>query len=143
MNYIGSFIIAFCAASVIIGALYMLCPDGAMAKSVKYLLSLVFLIIIISAAGINLRKADINIDFSALPNTDSTTLQTASAEYVYSYTLKSAGIEFKEIKIFTDKAEDESISINKVIIYSECERETVLEALGEAAKNIEVEVINE
>lgn len=143
MNLISSFFTAFCAAAVFIGGLYMLCPDGAMSKSVKYLLSLVFLVTIISAAGLNLRKSDINIDFSVKAETNTTDLEVESARYVYSYALKSAGINFKKIEIFTDKAANDSISINKVIIYSECERETILKALNEAAKNIEVEIINE
>ena len=52
-------------------------------------------------------------------------------------------IGFKEIEIFTNKAADGSISINKVVIYSASPKDTVMSALGEAAKNIEVEIINE
>lgn len=142
MNYISSFLIAFCVASVFIGGLYMLCPDGAINKSVKYLLSLVFLLTVISAAGITVKNTEFNIDFTS-PEVSTEALETASAEYVYSYALKSAGVEFEEIEIFTTKAANGSISINKVVIYSDSPRDRVIAALGEAAKNIEVEIINE
>lgn len=143
MNYIEAFLIAFCAAAVFIGALYMLCPDGAMSKPVKYLLSLAFLLTVISVAGITVKNVEPELDFSVPETIDAAALETSSAEYVYSYALSSAGIEFSRIEIFTDKTEDGSISINKVIIYSGCERQKIIDALGEATKNIEVEVINE
>ena len=57
--------------------------------------------------------------------------------------VKNSGIEFNEIEIYTDKDETNSISINKVVIYTACTKQAVLEALGEAAENIEVEIINE
>lgn len=142
MNYISAFLMAFCVACVFIGCLYMLCPDGAISKSVKYILSLVFLLTVISAAGFTVKKAEIDIDFSP-PETSTEALDTATAKYVYSYALQKAGIEFEEIEIFTNKAADGSISINKVVIYSASPKDTVMSALGEAAKNIEVEIINE
>ncbi len=143
MNYVSAFLISFCAAAVFIGALYMLCPDGAMSKPVKYLLSLVFLLSVISVAGITVKNVDLELDFSSPKAIDAAALEISSAEYVYSFALNSAGIEFSRIEIFTDKSDDSSISINKVIIYSGCERQKIIDALGEATKNIEVEVINE
>lgn len=142
MNYISTFLISFCAAAVFIGALYMLCPDGAMQKPIKYLLSLIFLLSVISVAGITVKNIDIELDFTA-SQTDATDLEIKNAEYVYSLALKNADIEFSEIEIFTNKADDGSIIINKVIIHSECERQKIVDALSEATKNIEVEVIND
>ena len=40
MNFLSSAITAFCAACIFIGTLYILCPEGAVSKSVKYILSL-------------------------------------------------------------------------------------------------------
>ena len=142
MSYINTFLISFCAAAVFIGALYMLCPDGAMQKPIKYLLSLLFLLSVISVAGITVKNAELNLDFT-LPQTDSTDLEIKNAEYVYAFALRNADIGFREIEIFTTKTENGSININKVIIYSEHTKEAVLEVLGEAAKNIEVEIVNE
>ena len=143
MNYIETFLIAFCAAAVFIGALYMLCPDGAMSKPIKYILSLIFILSVISVAGITVKNANLELDFSSPKVRDSAALEISSAEYVYSYALSSAGIEFSEIEIFTDKTPDGRISINKVIIYSGCERQKIIDALGETTKNIEVEVIDD
>lgn len=143
MNYFSSLLTAVCAACILIGALYMLCPDGAMKKSVSYILGLVFLLSVISASGITVKKADINITLPKVTSADTTALSTAAAEYVYASALKAAGIEFYEITVCTNKSEDGSISISKVLIRSDCEKGRILEALGEAAKNFEVEVINE
>lgn len=142
MSYISTFLISFCAAAVFIGAFYMLCPDGAMNKPIKYLLSLVFLLSVISVAGITVKKAEINLDFT-ISQTDAADLQIKNAEYVYAFALKSADIEFTQIEIFTNKEADGSISINKVIVHSGCERQKIIDALKEATKNIEVEVVND
>ncbi len=142
MSYISAFLISFCAAAVFIGALYMLCPDGAMNKPIKYLLSLVFLLSIISVAGITVKRAEIDLDFAS-PQIDSADLELKNAEYVYAFALRSADIEFSEIEIFTNKEDDGSIIINKVIVHSGCERQKIIDALGTVTKNIEVEVVND
>lgn len=142
MSYINTFLISFCAAAVFIGALYMLCPDGAMQKPIKYLLSLVFLLSVISVAGVTVKNADINLVVTPT-QADATDLEITNARYVYAYILKNADIEFSEIEIFTNKAEGGGIIINKVIIHSGCERQKIVDALMEATKNIEVEVIND
>lgn len=56
MNAFSAFAAALCAACVLIGALHLITPDGAMSKPVKYALSVVFLISVISAAAIPLKK---------------------------------------------------------------------------------------
>ena len=50
MNGLSLFITSFCGACVLIGALYILCPDSAMSKSIKYALSLVFIISVITGS---------------------------------------------------------------------------------------------
>ena len=70
-------------------------------------------------------------------------LQISSAKYVYTYALNSASVNFKEINFYTDKLEDGSIVINKVVINSDCEKQEIIKALGELAKAREVEIINE
>lgn len=143
MNIITSLLTAFCASAVFIGALYMICPDGAMNKTVKFVLGLVFLLSVIAASGITLSQADISFEIPKQEAADTAALDTAAAEYVYSYALKNSGIDFSEITVCTDKSADGSIYISKVIIKSEENREKILSALGEAAKNIEVEIKNE
>lgn len=143
MNIFSSFTAAFCSASVFIGALYMLCPDGVISKSLKYILGLVFILSVISAAAIAVGKWDFKMPEINTDYEDSYTLQTSAAEYVYAYALTDAGIDFSKITVCTDKSENGSISINKVIICTDCEKSRVLAVLGEAAENIEVEIIND
>ena len=142
MSYFTSFITSICAACIMIGALHMICPDGAMGKSVKYILSLIFIVSVIAAA-FSIRNFDWNTDYTVPEIQSDESLQSASARYVYAAALKSAGINFREITVCTDKSESGSIIISKVIIYSDCDAAKIRVALGAAAENLEVEIINE
>lgn len=138
------FFISFSTGCILIGALYILCPEGNISKPIKHIFSLVFLIIIISAANVPLK----NIDFSmptvtANDNENYTQMQISSAEYVFSETLKSQNINFSKISIFTDKTDNDSIVITKVVIVSNDKSEKILNALGGLCENREVEIINE
>ena len=143
MSSLTSFLTALCAACVFIGAIHIICPDGNMGKPVKYVLSLVFIVTVISSAGLLRGGFNADISFKASAETSDEALKAASAKYVYEQSLKSAEINFTEITVCTDKSEDGGIVISKVIIYSDCNKERVLAALGEAAKNLEVEIVNE
>jgi hypothetical protein len=70
-------------------------------------------------------------------------MQLTAAEYVFSRTLEKNYINFSKIYFETDILEDNSISITKVVIVSNEPREKIIKALGELAKNREVEIINE
>ncbi len=142
MTRLSDFFITFCVSAVFIGALLIICPNGQMSKSVKYILSLVFTLLIISSA----LKIDFNLDFT--PDTDSInshteTLQTHSAAYVYGQCLKAAEIEFSKISVLTNKNDDGSIVISKVLIFSKEDKNKILSALSLVAQNYEVEIINE
>lgn len=143
MNIFSQLITAFCASCIFIGALLMICPDGAVSKSVKYVLALAFLLSVMAATGITVKKADFKIKMPETQQSDTAALDAASAKYVYAYALTKAGINFKEITVCTDKDENGSIIISKIIIYSDCESTRIKQALGEAAQNYEVEIINE
>ena len=82
MNFFSSFAVAFCGACVFIGAIYMLCPDGAVSKSVKYVLGLVFLLSVISAAAIAAGKWELNVADITSDYTESEERQISAAEYV-------------------------------------------------------------
>ncbi len=137
------FITSFCVGSVLIGSLYIICPKGNISKQIKYIFSLVFLIIIISAANVPLKS----IDFNAVSLTDNQintdALDTSAAEYVFSYTLKKQNITFRKISIFTDKTDDGSIVITKVVIVTNEPQQKVINALAGLLDNREVEIINE
>ena len=143
MSGLTSFLTSLCAACVFIGAMHLICPDGNLGKPVKYVLSLVFLVTVISAAGLLKGGFDTDISFEASAAVSEEELKTATARYVYGQALSAAEINFTEITVCTDKTEDGSIVISKVIIYSDCEKERILAALGAAAENIEVEIVNE
>ena len=142
MNYLNSFFIAFCVSSIFIGAVFILCPTGQMSKPVKFVFSLVFTLVIISAA--------LKIDFKPIFNINNTethsnteSLEKNNAIYVYSTCLKAAKIDFKEISVLTTKTKDGRILISKVLIFSKAEKQKILNALAEVAQNIEVEIIDE
>ena len=143
MNFFSQLIVAFCASSVFIGILFLLCPDGVMSKSVKYILGLSFLLSVITVAGITVRTDEFEFREFEFPENNLNTVETQTAKQVYSYALSQAGINFDEIELSTNKLEDGSIIINKIIIYSDADREKIIETLGEAAQNFEVEIINE
>ncbi len=143
MSGLSTFLTSLCTACVFIGAVHLICPDGSLGKPVKYVLSLVFLVTIISAAGFLKGGFNTDISFSADVEVSGEELKAASARYVYGQMLKSNEINFTEITVCTDKTPDGSIIISKVIIYSDCDKERVLAALGEAAENTEVEIVNE
>ncbi len=141
MKYLTTVLSAFCASSIFIGALYMLCPEGNMKKSVKYILSLVFLVSVIAVGSITVEKADIKLPKAEEINSEE--LELSSAEYVYSFALKQAGVDFKEIYLYTDNSKDGGIRINKVRISSAEAREKIMAALEGINEKIEVEITNE
>lgn len=143
MNYISSVLIAFCVSAVFIGSLFMLCPDGTMSKTVRYMLGICFILSVITAAGFTAPKKDVKFDFSHPDTEVNDDILLTCAEYTYGYALQAAGIDYEEILIFTDKTESDSISITKVSVKTACPKEKVLEALGQVAENIEVEIENE
>lgn len=106
MNAFSAFAAALCAACVLIGALHLITPDGAMSKPVKYALSVVFLISVISAAAIPLKKISVDITVPDCEEYSEESLYATSAEYVYGQLLKNAGIEFTKITVCTDKSDD-------------------------------------
>ena len=143
MDYFTSILTAICASSVFIGALYMLCPNGAMSKTVTYVFGLCFILCIISTSGIMKKDIDFNFSQSGYNYDDSRESLVAAAKYAYSYALEKSGIEFSEITVCTTKNDSGSISISKVEIVSQENEEKIRAALSQAAELNEVQIINE
>ena len=143
MNALNSFITAVCAACVIIGAAYLICPDGSMQKPVKYVLSLVFIAVIISAVPIARVKFDLNFNAYEYSEKTEDELLISGAEYVYGSVLKKAGVNFNKITVCTDKTESGGISIIKIAVSTNEPEYKVKEALNAAGVNYEVTVKNE
>lgn len=143
MNWLNSIILSVCAASVCIGALYIICPTGKISKSVRYTFSLCFLLILISSVGITIKKSDLSFDIAKTGEINTEEIDIAAAEYTYGLALKNAGINFSKIEVLTDNSNGDSIVISRLVIYSDNDRQRILSALGSATENFEVVVINE
>lgn len=143
MNWFKSFITAFCTAGICFGALFIICPSGKMERSVKYVLSLCFLVIIVAVAGVGIKNADLELEFDMETMVELENLDNTTAKYVFSEVLNEAGINFKEILTFTDNAGKNGISCTKVRIVTDCSKERVISALGGEIEGFEVEVVNE
>ena len=80
---------------------------------------------------------------SQISGQNSDKLQIQSAEYVWGACLNAANIKFTKITVCTNKTQNNSIVISKVMIFSNESKENILTALGDLAKAVEVEIINE
>lgn len=118
-------------------------PTGKTGKSVQYIISLCFLLIIISAVGVTVRSADIDIDFETEENVDSNELRISSIKHTCGLALQNAGIDFEEISVSADISADGSIECTKVTVNSAVNREIIVNALGGEREDFKVEVINE
>lgn len=143
MSWFKSFIMAFCTAGICFGALFILSPSGKMERSVKYVLSLCFLVIIIAVAGFGIKTADIDFSYDIETSLETEDLKKDIAVAVFETALDNAGINFKEISVFTDNDNKDGISCNKIKIITDCSRERVVSALGGEIDGFEVEVVNE
>lgn len=143
MSYLTEIVAAFCVVCVFIGALFMLCPEGKLSKSVKYVLSLVFLVSVMSVAGMGRGKINFDFNFNQPVNLQTEQIDNLNLRLGVEELLRKNGINFEEIEVFTDKLENGGISINKVIIRSDCEKEKIFAALADIKDLIEVEVIDE
>ncbi len=141
MEYVKTIILSFCVASVFIGILYTITPDGNISKSVKYLLSLAFLVTVISVG-----KADnTGVEFPEFQVSQSEvdSLLVENARLTYSEALKKSNINFSSITVFTNKDENGDIKIIRVEIETKESAEVVKQALGEVSAAAEVIIINE
>ena len=142
MSEITSFISAFCVSCIVIGSLHIIVPEGSLNKPLKYVLSLVFFVCIISSA-VTLKETDFSFDTQIDVSSAQEDMLISAARLSFSQALTSQGINFSEITVCTDKSESDSIIITKVIIYSDENTQDILNALGDIQKSYEVEVINE
>ena len=143
MNWFSSVITAVCTAGICFGALFMISPTGKTGKSVQYIISLCFLLIIISAVGVTVKSSDIDIDFETVENADTTELEINYIKNTCGLALQNGGIDFEEISVSADISEDGSIECTKVTVNSAVNREKILDALGGEREDFKVEVINE
>lgn len=141
MQILNSFITGFCVSCVLLGVLYMLCPSGSMANSVKYVFCLCFVCCIVTAVS-RLPKPDFSF-FQKSQQSEIVSQQNAevSARAVFAEALRQQNINFKKINVYTNKLSDGSIVINRVEVYSTEEAGKITQAID--SDYYEVVVINE
>ena len=140
MTTAKTFIAAFCAGCVVLGAISILVPKGNLSKAVKYAISLAFLCTVLSVA-ITLGSFDLpSIKADSKTFTDERH-SAATAKVVFAEALSGANINFWKIKVFTDKSDSGGISITKVWVYTAAPIEKVNAVIG--SKDYEVVVVNE
>ena len=143
MSGIGEFITVFSSFSLLFGGIYMLKPAGNTAKTVKYVFGLIFIAIILSAI-LNI-KLD---DFKDFKTDKEITVSTENLEkevirLTFVEALRSQNIKFTEITVCTNKNADGSISISKVVVFSDESKEAIIKALSFPDAEYEIEVCYE
>ncbi len=141
MEYVKAIILSFCVASVFIGILYIITPDGNISKSVKYLLSLAFLVTVITAGKVG--NIDVELPDFEVSQAEVDELLVENAKLTYSEALRNSNINFSAVTVFTNKDENGNIKITKVEIKTDQTYEAVKQALGEVANTVEVIITNE
>ena len=143
MSGMGEFITVFSSFSLLFGGMYLLKPAGNTAKTVKFVFSLIFICIMLSAI-LNIKLDDfksIQTDKSVEISTE--TLKNEVIRLTFMEALRLANINFTEITVCTNKNADGSISISKVIVYSGESKEKIIKALSNADAEYEIEVCYE
>lgn len=145
MSEFESVILGLCIASVSLGAMYMLRPVGAAEKSVRLSFAVIFLsLLVVSAASlVSTDFGDLKISAESPASDYSENIVAAEAQYLCSQILNDKGIEFSEIKIFTDKTEDGGISIKRIAVESAAEPDTIRQSITAVIATDGVEVIND
>ena len=141
MKGFSEFAIAFCTVCIVLGGLSILIPSGSMTKTVKYIFSLIFLSVLLTAV---LSTARFKPDFSKFES--QIKYQDIKNEnirrQVFEEALKSAGVQFDIIDVETEVLSGGNVIIKKVTVYTNESAELVNTLIG-GSNEYEVEVINE
>ena len=141
MQIFSSFITGFCVSCVLIGALYMLCPSGSMANSVKYVFCLCFVCCVL---GVAIAMPKINFSYFEMRENKEILTEENTVFYakeVFSEALFKQNINFRKIDVFTNKNKDGGIIIDRVVVYSNDDETEIKQTID--SEHYEVVVINE
>lgn len=141
MSAFLSFLSAFCVGCVVLGGLYLLVPEGKLQKAVRYTFSLCFLCILITSIG-TIGSLDFKIEQKSEDEFVSVGAAAESARIVFERALTNSEISFRKITVLTDKTDDGSIFISKVTVFSNENRDKILNIIS-GDGSFEVEVVNE
>ena len=136
---IKAFLGAFCVVSAMMGALFMLIPNGKLSKCVKYAFSLCFLCAVLSVFSLRGGfKTELQTGAEVSENGQ---ISAAAAELVFKTALSKAGISYSDLEVLTSKDSSGGIDIIEVVVYSECSADEIIAAIG--GDSYGVSVVNE
>ena len=146
MSSVKGVVLGICAASLVLGAVYMLRPSGTVTeKSIRFAFAVIFLsVTVISVSA--LFKKEFRPGSLAADNTyieSAAEIVSAQAEYLTGEILQENNIEFKKISVLTDKTENGDIFIKRITVVSGEDFEKVREYITSVIETNGVEVIDE
>lgn len=115
MDMLGNIAASVSVSAVIIGAVYIICPNGVMKRSAEYIIGLVMLcalIIPVTGADIEISVPSAKTDFTVRADG----MLSSQAEYIVKSLFEEENITFGEIAAETDISDDGSIIISSVTI---------------------------
>ncbi len=126
MGVFAQFVLGISAAAIFIGALFMILPGGAMQKSVRYVCSLVFICVCVTAF-LKLGRVEfkVNSEKYEVDMSRAISLTNTQAQYICAAVLESADIKYEKISVNTDKDEQNSIFINSITVYSSADAKLI------------------
>ncbi len=129
-------------AAVIIGSVYIICPNGTMSRHMKYIIGIIMLIATVTPFF----GASIDIDIETASHSytaDATVMLSAQAEYIAGSLLENASVEYERIEVNTDISDGGDISISSVYVYGASDPEKAGELISQNLGVQEVEIIND
>jgi hypothetical protein len=146
MSSVKGVVLGVCAASLVLGAVYMLRPSGAVTeKSIRFAFAVIFLSVTVLSVSA-LFKKEFRQESLAADNTyieSAAEIVSAQAEYLTGEILQENNIEFKKISVLTDKTENGDIFIKRITVVSGEDFEKVREYITSVIETNGVEVIDE
>lgn len=140
MNSFSDLMIVFCSSCITLGFIYTLTPNGTMKQPVKYIFCLCFL-----CCAINCIMKFSKLDFSEIEIKDTEIITESNsaftAKVVFMEALNNANINYKKITVDTNKLSNGSIIIDRVTVYTDVAKDSIVNAIG--SDSYEVVVINE
>ena len=140
MSRIISFLTAFCVGGVLLGALYILAPEGAFKKPLKYLFGVCFVCCIVSFFPV-FSNMDITADLSSFTLESAPDANLYAARLTVVTALEKAGITCKSIDITPAYDAAGNITELSVTVVSNEDPQKIKNAIE--SENIKVSVINE
>lgn len=145
MSSFKGIVLGICAASLVLGAVYILKPVGAAEKSIRFTFALIFLCITVIPSFKLLKKDFSHFTVNIQKNSDKSEekLTEFYAEYLCNTVLSENGYAFEKIEIFTDKNNDSGIFIKNIRVISDGDAKGITDCILSVVEAGGVEVINE